>query len=172
MPSIETLKKIISRIFKIKKIGFIAICFAVLVIYITITTLSRYTCLYIKNQNISIAKWEVNLDTSDNESDTLNIVSGNAAKNYILKIISSSEIAVNYSVIVSNLPNEIEVKIDDGNYQTPINNKITFNNIGRFNANDTITEQIHTLYFSAPLDSNIPATNDIFVDVKFTQVNP
>lgn len=172
MLNIVNRKKIIDYIFKRKNLSYIIICLVIFAIYITITTFSRYRGGYVKSGNISIAKWQLDLDTSDNESDTLNIVSGNTAKNYILKIISTSEIAVNYSVIVSNLPNEIEVKIDDGNYQTPINNKITFNNIGRFNANDTITEQIHTLYFSAPLDSNIPTTNDIFVDVKFTQVNP
>ena len=64
------------------------------------------------------------------------------------------------------------MKIDDATYQTPTNNKITFDNIGSFNANDENNEHTHTLTFNAPLDSNIVGESNINIDVIFVQVNP
>ena len=136
--------------------------------YFSMITLSKYTGKVTGNGAIAAAKWEVSLDTTGANS-TLNLVSGNTTQNYILKVTSTSEVAANYSVILSDLPAEIEVAIDGGTYKKPTNNKITFNNVGSFNANDSNTEHSHTLTFNAPLDSDIPSVNSVKLDVKIVQ---
>ena len=62
------------------------------------------------------------------------------------------------------------VSLDGGTYQTPVNNEITFTNVGIFNVTDEIREKENILYFKAPIDSDIPNTNEIDIDVKLVQV--
>lgn len=118
-----------------------------------------------------IAKWNVSYDTSENASDTLELISGNETKSYIIKVTSTSEVATSYSIVLSNVPSEMEVKIDERPYQTPINNAIEFENINAFSGNDMNTTFTHTLTFNAPLESDIANTTNIGINVKFTQID-
>ena len=151
-----------------KLLTFFFIYFVFFTTYFSMITLSKYTGTSTGNGPATIAKWDVSIDTSSS-SDTLNVVSGGAIQSYTLKVISKSEVGANYSIILSNVPNEIEVSIDGRTYPVPADNKIVVNNIGSFTANDTTTEHSHTLTFNAPLNSNIPSVNEINVDVEFVQ---
>ncbi len=156
-------------VFKKKYITFLLIYFVLFTSYFSILTLSKYVSTSEKAGTSTIAKWEVFTDTSDNENDTLNIVSGNTPQNYILKVTSTSEVAATYSVFLTNLPDELEISIDNGEYQIPVNNEIIFINVGSFNASDNNSTHEHTLTFNAPLDSNIEEVNEISLDVLFEQ---
>ena len=124
-----------------------------------------------KSVTSSIARWYVTYDTSDNESDTINLVSGNGPKNYIVKVISTSEVAATYSIVLTSVPTGLQVKLDNGAYQTPVNNRIEFNNAGSFIANDSNTEHTHTLTINAPIETNISGSNSIGINITFNQVN-
>lgn len=140
--------------------------------YFSILTFSKYIGTSMGNGTTTIAKWEVSLDTSDNASDTLNIVNGNTTQSYILKITSTSDVKAMYSIVLSNLLNHLEVKLDNGNYQTPNNNTITFTNVGYINANAQNRTITHTLTFRVPLNENIIDENEININVLFNQANP
>lgn len=154
--------------YRIKKKPIIIIILAI----ITFTNsylIAKYTSSFNGNSQSSIAKWNVTYDTSDNASDTLNLVSGNITRDYIIKITSTSEVSARYSIVLSNVPNEMEVKIDNGTFQTPVNNQIVFNNIGEFSGNNINTTYTHTITFNAPLESNISSTTNVGINIKFEQ---
>lgn len=133
-------------------------------------TFSRYNSQNNKNTSMDIAKWDVSLNTISS-SDTLNILAGDEVpQTYTLKIKSESEVSTKYTIILSNLPNGIEVSIDNEGYQTPQNNVITFDDVGIFNINETNTEHEHILKFKSLLDSSTTNISEINVDVQFSQI--
>lgn len=147
--------------------NFLLLYFMFFTLYFTTITLSKYIGKINGNTiPVSVAKWEVALSTT---TDTLDIVSGNNTQSYILKVTSTSEVAIDYSLIMSNLPDEIEISIDNGEYNNPTNNELVFNNIGSFDACDTNSLNEHVITFKAPLDSNIESVNEINLDVIFIQ---
>ncbi len=163
------------RVAIIRKVHrFFLLYFIFFTLYFSMMTLAKYTSSSTGTGTASIAIWDVSVDTSDNENNTLNMVIGNTTQSYVLKITSTSETMASYSINLSNLPNEIKVKLDDDDYQIPNNNSITYENVGYINANEdedsrTIT---HTLTFQAPIDSNIIDSNEIDIDVIFKQERP
>ena len=160
------------RLLKKKFQVFLSIYFIFFTSYFVVITLSKYLNKITGQGTASIAKWEVSTDTTDNESNTLNLTIGNTTQNYILKVTSTSETKAIYSIVLSNLSNEVQVKLDNGTYQTPTNNIITFSNVGYINANAETRTITHTLTFNVPIDSNIINANEINIDVTFNQVNP
>lgn len=156
--------------FKIKKRTIIVLILAIIT-FSNSYLIARYSSLVSGTNFGSVAKWQVSYDTSDNASDTINLISGNGTSSYIIKVTSVSEVAANYSIILSNVPSEMEVKIDNGVYETPINNRIEFNNVGSFSGNNMNTTFTHTLTFNAPLESNIASTTNIGVNIEFSQIN-
>ena len=137
--------------------------------YFTLITLSKYVGVSTGTSNTAIAKWEVNVDTQQNTSNTLDLVSGNGAKNYILKIISGSEVGVGYTVTLTGIPSQVEVSIDGGSYTTPTNNQVSFT--GTFNATSQQIYTTHTLSFRAPLTSSNVSSTSVGINVVFEQTS-
>ena len=164
-------------IIKKKFITFIFVYFIFLTSYFSITTLSKYVGVSSGTGTSTIAKWVVSIDTSDNTSNTLDVVIGNDNYNpsYILKITSTSEVKASYSIILSNVPNQLEVKLDTENtYRKTTTGTINFDNVGYINANANINDRTitHTLTFRVPIDSSDFNGNNVDIDVIFNQVNP
>ena len=136
---------------------------------LSIITLSKYTSTSAGNGSMKIAKWDVTLNTSDNTSDNINIISGNNTVSYTLKVKSLSEVKVGYTIKISNVPNDILVKLDNGSNTSPTSGVVTFSNVGVINANATTREVTHTLTFSAPLSANV-ISKTFDIDVIFTQL--
>lgn len=159
---------------KIKKkfTTFLLVYFILFTSYFSIVTLSKYVGTSNGNGNKSIAKWEVSIDTSDNSSDTLNIIKGKTTQNYILKITSNSETKAAYSIELSDVPNGLEASIDGVNFKTSVNNKITFDNVGYINANDQQKTITKILNFRIPVGSEVLGENTVNINVVFKQVNP
>ena len=101
----------------------------------------------------------------------LSLISGNSTKDYIIKVTSTSEVSANYSIILTNVPSEMEVKIDGGTYRLPINNTISFENVNSFGASDVNTTHTHRLIFNAPIDSNIASSTQVGINVIFNQID-
>lgn len=151
---------------------FLLVYFILFTSCFSIVTLSKYVGASLGNGNSSIAKWGVSLDTSDNASDTLNIIKGKTTQNYILKIQSTSETKAIYSIILSDLPNGLEASIDGVNFLTAVNNQITFDNVGFINANAQQKTVTKTISFRVPIDSEALDENTININVDFKQASP
>lgn len=154
----------------INKKSIIIILF-VLIIFSNSYLLAKYTSILNGSSNSSIAKWSVSYDTNDNDGDVLSLISGNSTKDYIIKVTSTSEVSANYSIILTNVPSEMEVKIDGGTYRLPINNTISFENVNSFGASDVNTTHTHRLIFNAPIDSNIASSTQVGINVIFNQID-
>ena len=154
----------------INKKSIIIILF-VLIIFSNSYLLAKYTSVFSGFSNSSVAKWSVSYDTNDNDGDVLSLISGNSTKDYIIKVTSTSEVSANYSIILTNVPSEMEVKIDGGTYRLPINNTISFENVNSFGASDVNTTHTHRLIFNAPIDSNIASSTQVGINVIFNQID-
>ena len=82
---------------KKKLVSFLLVYFVLFTSCFSIITLSKYVGISSGSGSNLIAKWDVSIDTSDNSSDTLNIIKGKTTQNYILKITSASETKAKWS---------------------------------------------------------------------------
>ena len=121
------------------------------------------------DSNASVAEWVVALDTVT-EGNSFNLVTGNTNVDYTIKVKSTSQVSCNYTIIVSNVPNDINVCLDDVNEKTSSANRVIFSNVGSFIIGDGTQEREHKLSFSAPLESSAN-NNQINIQVVFTQIN-
>ena len=128
----------------------------------------------------NIAKWTVNYLDTENHSKSLNLVAGDddtfsetyTPPTYILKVTSTSETSANYQIILTDVPSAMQIKIDDGEYQTPTDNTMIFEGANyKINITDNDKIKTHTLTFKVPLDSDIDSVNNINIDVKFEQID-
>ncbi len=129
---------------------------------------------------VSIAKWNVSRiykdydDTVSTGNGTVSLVAGNdvVADIYKLEITSTSEVTANYAVVLSNLPSNIQVKIDNGEFVSPVNNSITFESSDyRINYDASSRTRTHTLTFYMPIDLDFDATTAANINLRFTQID-
>ena len=144
------------------------ICISVLLLTIFSSYfLAKYVSSFSGNDDAGVAKWSVDYTSA---IDTLNLVSGNNTGDFVLNVTSTSAVSASYSIVISNAPSGMEVKVDDGEYETiGASGSISFDNVGSFSANDTNSTHTHTVVFNAPLDSEMPSVNSVNVDVIFVQ---
>lgn len=136
----------------------------------SMSTFSRYQSNSSNTSSAGVAKWDVSVNQLS-ASNVLGIVSGDeVAQSYRLKVESESDVTVSYNITLSNLPAGIMVSLDGDTFQAPVNNEIVYTNVGIFNVSDSTKEREHILYFKVPIDSNVPSTNEIDVDVTLVQV--
>lgn len=139
------------------------LCFGVI-------TMARYTGKAEETGTVSVAKWDVSLAGEDSQTlPTITIGDSSTYQIYNLRVMSESEVALNYSLKISNVPDELIVEIDGTQY-TPTNNEITIDNLGSFEANDSETTKIHEMKFIVPIDSDTINAQTLDIDVTFTQV--
>jgi len=122
--------------------------------------------------NSPIAKWQVSLNQEgiDNELD---LVSGVSSQSYTLKVSSLSEVDINYSIAVKNLPSGVEVALEtENNYRTQnSNNEIIFENAGTILYGSNPNENTHILYFRSALGSEEVTNREIDIEVIATQAS-
>ena len=138
--------------------------------YFTMTTLARYTTLLNKNGNISVAKWDVSIAGEDNQVlDTLYIGDSSSYGRYNLSVTSKSEVAINYSIIIKNVPTGVQIQVDDKNPCSEIDHIVTITDLERLDAGDNTRN--HTLTILVPSGVEPFDTTELDIDVIFTQVN-
>lgn len=150
---------------------FLFVYFALFSSYYMTDTFTKCVGSLNKNGTASVAKWEV-LVGSEN-AETFNIITGNTTENlsdqtYSFNITSNSDVAVDYSIILSNVPTGIQVVFDNVTYYEN-NNVVTINNAGSFNASDLNNTHTHSFTFIAPVGTEIVKNNDVTIDVDFEQ---
>lgn len=144
----------------------------VLMIILTIITsffISFSYSIYRSNAGASAtvtgATWSVS--TSGN-NETINLTSGTTEQEYTLTVNNNSEVDVTYSIILTDLPSGLKVKVDSGEYVEEENSEIRFNNVGNLIVGGTTTRN-HTLTFSSILDSEEVTNEEININVEFKQ---
>ena len=154
------------RKLKKKFVVFFSLYLVLLTSFFAIRTYSKFSNSVDKTGSLSIAKWDVlaNIPTED-----INLVAGNNIDTYTLTVTSKSEVATNYSIVISNLPIGVQVALDNNNYKNVSSGKVQFNNVGSFNANASNTSKNHTLKIKAELYADEQTNKKIKVDVVFTQ---
>lgn len=154
-------------VLKGKYIVFIFVFIAFFTLYFTSNTLSRYAGTTQGNGSMQVAKWNVGLEQRA-DPKTLNIVSGTSA-NYVLEVKSASEVATNYNISLSNVPDDVQVQLDGGTAVTPTNGSVIFEDAGSFNANNSSLTRNHILTFTTTLDTVAIDNNSVNIDVVFVQ---
>ena len=161
--------------YRLKKKPVICLLLIITIIVSNSFFLSKYTSSIAGTSRKDVAKFDVSISTSDNASDTLNMLSGTTEATYIVKVTSRSEVTSTYEIVLSNVPNGLQVSLDNGTYQTPVNSTVTFSGINcsgcSFDLNSNVTEHTHTLKFFDPLSSSNSGTNSINIDVEFSQID-
>ena len=130
---------------------------------------SKYKSDTSGTSSATVAKWDVSVIPLT-EGSTFNIIAGNTTLDYSVTVTNNSQVSCNYAIIVSNIPNDIKVSLDDGTQQSPSGNTVTFTNAGSFIIGDSTQERTHKLSFSAPVESNAN-NNQINIQVGFTQLD-
>lgn len=120
------------------------------------------------NGTIIAADWDVSLNQTGIDN-RLEVIPGLLNSSYTVKVNSHSEVDVVYNIIVSNIPNNVQVKLDNGTFQTPTSGTVTFSNAGNIAFSDSSREKTHTLTFGATSNAVPSANNSINIDVEIRQ---
>jgi len=116
-----------------------------------------------------IAEWNVSITPDNNNS--IQLRPNGTPGSYTLTVESSSEVDTSYSIVVSNIPSGVQVKINTENdFRIPTNNKVTFSNVGTILYNASPKTVTHTLTFKAVNGATLVNNQTVDVDVIFEQV--
>ena len=159
------------RRLKKKFIVFLFIYFILFTSYFAFSTLSKYASQVNTSDQVSVARFSVNA-TGNNANIDMIAGNGGSSLTYTVTITSASEVATNYSIMLTNVPTGVKVKLDNGSYISGTNNEISFNNAGTFAPNDSNSTRTHTLTFMAEIGAATQSNASIGLDVVFTQVQP
>lgn len=150
------------------KIFMYIICFCLFasVIYITYSSYAKYKSESDIFGEPIAASWDVSINSNTN---SLSAIAGNGTVSYTLNVYNNSEVEVGYNIVISNIPNDIQVKLDNGNYVTPVSNTVTFSNVGTLDY-DQNTSNSHIITFQTTLSTNVITNNSIDFSVNFSQL--
>ncbi len=130
-------------------------------------TLAKYGSNHSTTPDYTIAKWSVS--TNNDSNKTINLVSGNNEATYTVRVTSTSEVAATYSIELTSVPSNTEVKLDSGSFVSPNNSgTILFGNVGTINTGNS-SEHVHTLTFKADLNETEMSNRTVGVNVIFVQ---
>ena len=120
--------------------------------------------------SLDTATWSVSRNQSQS-GDSINIYPGGATDSYTLTVQSNSEVDVLYKIIISNLPDDVEVDLDNTGYLPPTaSGSLTIETANTvINYNDATKTKTHTLTFRATSEASFITNQEINIDVEFRQ---
>ena len=154
------------RKLKKKFVVFFSLYFIIISSFFFFFTYSKYSGTINKTGSVTVAKWGVSANLP---TDNIDLIAGNNIDTYTLTVNSESEVATDYNIIISNLPNNIQVALDNDNYVDVVDGQVIFTNAGSFNANASNTSNTHILKIKALIDADTETNRKINVDVVFNQ---
>lgn len=154
------------RRLKKKFIVFFYIYALILSSFFITKTFSKYTSNFSKNGNIEIAEWNVSATIPD---ANINLIAGNNTELYTITVNSESEVGTDYSIVISNIPANVQVALDNNNFINATEGQVEFNNAGSINANASTTTNTHVLKIKALIDAANETNRKLNVSVTFTQ---
>ena len=117
------------------------------------------------NANISAATWSVSVIGNNND---VNVTTGTEGQGYELTVKNDSEVSVVYTITITNLPTGVSVKLDDKAAIEEDNHTVTIDNAGELLISGP-RQKVHTLLFSAPLDTEEVTNQTVNISVDFKQ---
>ena len=152
-----------------KKFSLLAIAVVLLLLVSVPPTYSMLKSSKPSSAVLSTAIWDVAMtEGADNELTIRAKEQQNDS--YTFKVSSSSEVDVTYDVIISNVPDKVQVKLDDGEFLGTETGEITINNAGTILYGSGDNENEHTLTFKA-LEGATPVVDaNIGLKVVISQV--
>lgn len=146
----------------------IFLCIIAVFSHILFGTYAKYNTSQDFSDGARVARWAPGAQMGE---DGLRIVKGNSEGTYTFTVMSESEVANTYSVILRDVPQGVSVTIG---YETQTadtaNAELTFENVGSFEASPEVTSAEHTITFSADLGT-VPREYTIPINVTFTQID-
>lgn len=150
-----------------KIITFIIVFFVVVSSYFFVTTtFSKARSTVAGSGETDIAKWELLID--DHE-ESINLLPGGEPIAYTLRLTSNSEVAGDYSIRISNLPDSVRISLDNSSYEVPSNGVIEFEDCGYFESSTTSVINDHTLSFKAISGAGNVSNRELDIDVIAVQ---
>ena len=116
------------------------------------------------NGTINGATWSV---SSVGNKNSITLIGGGSEETYTITVQNNSEVDLNYSILLTNIPNGVQVKLDNGNFITVSNNQITFSNVGTLLYG--AVSRNHTLTFKTSINSTEVSSQSVNVNVEFVQ---
>ena len=127
-----------------------------------------YKSLISSNGTLTTAVWDVSLNQTG-VNNNISLVAGGNTQEYTLNVRSNSEVDAIYSIEVGNVPSGVEIKLYNGNFVSPTNNKITFTNAGTILYSSNNKENTHTLTFRSSSQASAVSNRELTVDVIIEQ---
>ena len=120
----------------------------------------------IVTKSLDAAIWDVSLN-QNGVNGSVQVTKGDANGNtYTLNVVNDSEVDVVYDIIVSNIPNGVQVKLDNGSFE-PQSSTVTISNAGTISYGGS--PNTHTLTFKANNSASVVNNHTINIDVEFKQ---
>ena len=121
--------------------------------------------------NVASAEWNVTLNQTGVEN-YLSVVANGGTATYDLNIVSNSSVDVVYSIILSNIPAGVSVKLDDAQNFTEqsVDHEVIFSNAGSIIYTGSQITKTHTLTFKADNGAQAVSNQQISVDVIARQI--
>jgi hypothetical protein len=147
------------------------IIYVIIFIVLTVLLVSSYSyAIYTGNGHISgiisSADWNVTLNQTG-VNNYLSVVANGGTATYDLKIVSNSSVDVIYSIVISNIPEGVSVKLDNAaNFtEQSASHEIIFPSAGSINYTGSAVTKTHTLTFKADIGTQTVTDQQISVDV-------
>ena len=129
----------------------------------------------VKDGEVSVAGWSVDVSSSDNSNMTLD--AGSNAQQYSLAVTNDSDVVSMYGIKVSNIPAGIKIGLDitsDADLVTPANGEVVFTNTGGdlgYEAPNNTRTHVLTLSAEATAETTQDSV-DMTIEVLFAQKDP
>lgn len=145
----------------------ILFCLTLISISLTSNLIAKYSTTASGSDSARVAKFDVGT-TTNSQPDKIELVPGDSDSSgtYKFTIKNNSEVVVKNSVIVKNVPVNVQVKFNDSDPVTSSGTDITFD-VGEFGIGDSVD---CTLTFSA-LDGSTTQVAQVTIQVVAEQVD-
>ena len=153
-----------------KKILTLIILVLVLSFFVIKGSYALYKNVINPSADIAAATWSVTLNQSG-VNNNLAVVAGdeNSTASYTVNITSTSQVDVIYSIVIEDIPEGVKVKLDDGEYQTPINGQVIYTDVSTINYTDVNKTKSHILTFKAESTATAALQEEININVVTRQ---
>lgn len=134
------------------------------------SSLGLYKNTSTSSETINTADWQVALNQTG-ISDAVAVTAGGNGTTWTLRVSSNSEVDTIYTIIVRNVPNDVQVKLGDGPFKNPDNNVVTFPDAGTILYTDNPKQKEHIITFKASNSAALVNNQPVTIDVDFRQAN-
>ena len=143
---------------------------SILLVFFVSSTFAIFKKKVVTNNRLTLASWDVHLNQTGVNS-SLTVSHGIQEASYTLNVYNESQVDVRYSIVISNIPSDVEVAIDDNNnYQNPQNGTYSVADVGTILYTDSDHTNTHTIYFRAASNATPVNAQPVNIDVIVKQI--